>query len=98
MGYVGQRVVTDIRNLVFASLQKQPLSFFDKTPTGQSISRIMNDVTLIQSTVSDSVTAILIDVFKHHRSRRRRFLPGLEAGYNFFYRASLRYISYRIIR
>lgn len=64
MGYVGQKVVTDIRNLVFASLQKQPLSFFDKTPTGQSISRIMNDVTLIQGTVSDSVTAILVDVFK----------------------------------
>jgi ATP-binding cassette, subfamily B, bacterial MsbA len=64
MGYVGQRVVTDIRNLVFTNLQKQPLSFFDKTPTGQSISRIMNDVTLVQGTVSDSITAILVDVFK----------------------------------
>jgi len=63
MGYIGQRIVTNIRNLVFASLQKQPLSFFDKTPTGQSISRIVNDVTLVQNTVSDSVTAILIDVF-----------------------------------
>jgi ATP-binding cassette, subfamily B, bacterial MsbA len=63
MGYVGQRVVTNIRNLVFASLQKQPLSFFDKTPTGQSISRIMNDVTLIQSIVTDSVTAVLMDAF-----------------------------------
>jgi ATP-binding cassette, subfamily B, bacterial MsbA len=63
MGFVGQRVVTDIRNLVFVNLQKQPLSFFDKTPTGQSISRIMNDVSLIQSTVSDSVTAILVDIF-----------------------------------
>lgn len=63
MGFIGQRVITNIRNLVFASLQKQPLSFFDKTPTGQSISRIMNDVTLIQGTVTDSVTAILIDAF-----------------------------------
>jgi subfamily B ATP-binding cassette protein MsbA len=63
MGFIGQRVITNIRNLVFSSLQKQPLSFFDKTPTGQSISRIMNDVTLIQSTVTDSVTAILIDSF-----------------------------------
>ena len=63
MGYIGQRVVTNIRNLVFASLQKQPLSFFDKTPTGQSISRIMNDVTLVQSTITDSVTAVLMDAF-----------------------------------
>jgi len=63
MGYIGQRIVTNIRNLVFESLQKQPLSFFDKTPTGQSISRIMNDVTLVQSTITDSVTAVLIDAF-----------------------------------
>ena len=63
MGYIGLRVVTEIRNDIFANLQRQPLSFFDKTPTGQSISRIMNDVTLIQSTVSDAVAAILIDVF-----------------------------------
>lgn len=63
MGYVGQRVITDIRNLVFRSLQRQPLSFFDKTPTGTSISRIINDVSLVQSTVSDAFTAILKDAF-----------------------------------
>lgn len=63
MGYVGQKVITDIRNLVFVCLQKQPLSFFDKTPTGVSISRIMNDVTLIQGTVSEAFTAILKDAF-----------------------------------
>jgi subfamily B ATP-binding cassette protein MsbA len=63
MGFVGQRVVTDIRSTVFESLQKQPLTFFDKTPTGQSISRITNDVMLIQSAVSDAFTAILKDAF-----------------------------------
>lgn len=63
MGYVGQRVITDVRNLVFSALQRQPLSFFDKTPTGTSISRIINDVSLIQSTVSDAFTAILKDAF-----------------------------------
>ena len=62
IGYVGQRVVTDIRNLVFHNLQKQPLSFFDKTPTGSNISRIINDVALVQSTVSDSVAAVLKDI------------------------------------
>jgi len=63
MGYVGQKVITDIRNLIFANLQRQPLVFFDKTPTGSSISRIMNDVNLLQSTVSDAFTAILKDAF-----------------------------------
>jgi ATP-binding cassette, subfamily B, bacterial MsbA len=63
MGYVGQRVITDIRNLVFGRLQAQPLSFFDKTPTGLIISRITNDISLIQGAVSDSFTAVLKDVF-----------------------------------
>ncbi|MCX7965477.1 MAG: lipid A export permease/ATP-binding protein MsbA [Syntrophorhabdaceae bacterium] len=63
MGYVGQKVVTDIRALVFNSLQRQSLSFFDKTPTGSNISRIINDVNLIQSAVSDTFTAILKDAF-----------------------------------
>lgn len=63
MGFVGQRVVTDIRNLLFVNMQKQPLSYFDKTPTGSNISRIVNDVTLVQNTVSDSVAAVLNDAF-----------------------------------
>ncbi len=63
MGYVGQRVVTDIRSLLFHNLQKQPLSFFDKTPTGSNISRVINDTALIQSTVSDSFAAVLKDIF-----------------------------------
>jgi ATP-binding cassette, subfamily B, bacterial MsbA len=63
MGFVGQKVVTDIRALLFDSLQKQPLVFFDRTPTGVSISRVTNDVSLIQSAVSDAFTAVLKDAF-----------------------------------
>jgi ATP-binding cassette, subfamily B, bacterial MsbA len=63
MGFVGQKVITDIRALLFDGLQKQPLVFFDRTPTGVSISRITNDVSLIQSAVSDAFTAVLRDAF-----------------------------------
>jgi ATP-binding cassette, subfamily B, bacterial MsbA len=63
MGFVGQKVITDIRNLVFNRLQVQPLAYFDKTPTGLIISRITNDITLVQGAVSDSFTAILKDAF-----------------------------------
>ena len=41
MGFVGQKVVNDIRNLVL-----YPAStpfFFDKVPTGANISRVVND-------------------------------------------------------
>ena len=63
MGFVGQKIITDIRNLVFKRLQMQPLAFFDKTPTGLIISRITNDISLVQGAVSDSFTAILKDAF-----------------------------------
>lgn len=61
MGFVGQSVITDIRNVVFKKIQEQPLSYFDKTPTGLIISRIINDISLVQSTVSDAFTAVLKD-------------------------------------
>ncbi|HQG50069.1 MAG: lipid A export permease/ATP-binding protein MsbA [Syntrophorhabdaceae bacterium] len=63
MGFVGQKVITDLRDEIFNALQKQPLMYFDKTPTGTIISRIINDVTLVQSAVSDAFTAILKDIF-----------------------------------
>jgi subfamily B ATP-binding cassette protein MsbA len=63
MGFVGQKIITDIRNLLFKRLQMQPLAFFDKTPTGLIISRITNDISLVQGAVADSFTAILKDAF-----------------------------------
>jgi ATP-binding cassette, subfamily B, bacterial MsbA len=63
MGFVGQRVITDIRALVFSRLQQQPLSFYDKTPTGVIISRLTNDIGLVQGAVSDAFTAVLKDTF-----------------------------------
>jgi subfamily B ATP-binding cassette protein MsbA len=63
MGFVGQKVVNDIRNLVFGSLQRQPLSFFDKVPTGANISRVVNDVNQVQTAITDSFTAVMKDAF-----------------------------------
>ncbi len=63
MGFVGQKVITDIRNLLFVHLQRQPLAYYDKTPTGMIISRITNDITLVQGAVSDSFTAVMKDAF-----------------------------------
>ena len=59
MASVGQRVVTDLRRLVFDRVQRQPLSFFDKNPTGVIISRITSDITLVQGAGSDAFSAIL---------------------------------------
>ena len=59
MGYVAIRVVTDIRDRIYCHLQTLSLAFFTKNPTGVLMSRIDNDTTLLQSTVSDSITSLL---------------------------------------
>ena len=77
MGYVGQKVVNDIRNLVFSSLQRQPLSFFDKTPTGVSISKVINDVSPVQSAVSDAFHCHSERCLFDHRSSFLLFFTGI---------------------
>ena len=58
---VGQSVIRDLRNKLYGHIQSQSLSFFHKTPTGELISRIISDVTLIQGAVSNVLVGILKD-------------------------------------
>jgi subfamily B ATP-binding cassette protein MsbA len=59
MNYVGQRIVADLREQLYNHLQYFSLSFFTKTPTGILISRLTNDIGLIQGAVSNAITTIL---------------------------------------
>ena len=63
MNFVGLRIVADIREKLYGHLQNLSLSFFTKTPTGILISRITNDVNLIQASVSNAITGLVKDVF-----------------------------------
>ncbi len=61
MSYVGQRIVAQLRQQLYDHLQRLPLSFFDRMPTGLLMSRVTNDVTLIQGAVSNAITGLLKD-------------------------------------
>jgi subfamily B ATP-binding cassette protein MsbA len=58
---VGQSIIRDIRNRLYSHIQSLPLSFFQKKPTGELISRILADVNLIQGAVSGVLVGILKD-------------------------------------
>lgn len=58
---VGQSVILDLRNSLYTHIQSLPLSFFQKKPTGELISRILNDVSLLQAAVSNILVGILKD-------------------------------------
>lgn len=59
----GQSVIRDLRNQIYAHLNDLSLSFFHKTPTGELISRIINDVSMLQGSVSHALIHLLRDFF-----------------------------------
>ena len=63
MNFVGLRIIADMREKLYNHLQNLTLSFFTKTQTGILISRITNDVNLIQASVSNAITGLFKDIF-----------------------------------
>ncbi|MFQ5422161.1 MAG: ABC transporter ATP-binding protein, partial [Anaerolineae bacterium] len=59
LSFVGERAVADIRIQVFTHLQKLSLSFYADRRTGEFISRITSDVSLLQTAVTDNLVALL---------------------------------------
>jgi subfamily B ATP-binding cassette protein MsbA len=52
---VGQRVVRDLRNVLFRHILGQSAAFFSMQTTGRLMSRITNDVAQIQRSVSETI-------------------------------------------
>jgi len=55
---VGQRVMQDLRNSLYAHLQHMPLKFFTSTRTGEIQSRLSNDVGGVQGVLTDTASSI----------------------------------------
>ncbi len=54
MAYVEQGIIKDLRNQIYEHINSLSISYFNRTRTGQLISRITNDVTLVNGGVSAS--------------------------------------------
>lgn len=52
--WISQHIVADFRTHLFAHLQTLSVSFFARRRTGELLSRLMNDVTVIQSVVTET--------------------------------------------
>ena len=63
MGYVGQKVVNDIRDQLYAHIQKLSFSYFTRTPTGVIMSRIINDVNLVQGALTRVPSSVVQGAF-----------------------------------
>jgi ATP-binding cassette, subfamily B, bacterial MsbA len=52
---IGERLTFDLRTRLFRHLQRLPLSFFDQRRTGELMSRVTNDVTLLQGSLTGNI-------------------------------------------
>ena len=62
IGFVGNRIVTDIREEVFNHIQGLSLSFFNAIPSGALTSRVIYDIGMIQRSVSSVIAGLLKEV------------------------------------
>jgi ATP-binding cassette subfamily B protein len=61
--WIGQRTIFDLRMEVFAHLQKLGLSFYDRNPIGRLITRVTNDVEVLNEMFSSGIVMVFSDVF-----------------------------------
>lgn len=64
MADVGQRVIMNVRDALYGHIQTLSMPYFISTPTGVLISRITNDVNMIQSSVTNAVTEFIREALK----------------------------------
>jgi ABC-type multidrug transport system fused ATPase/permease subunit len=58
-GWVGERILADLRIGLFRHLQRLSLGFYERTRAGVIISRLTNDVEAIDQLVTDGVTSLV---------------------------------------
>ena len=56
VSWLGERVTADLRNAVYAHVMRQSPEFFETTQTGEVLSRLTVDTTLVQTVVGSSLS------------------------------------------
>ena len=63
MQEVGQNVMRDLRTAMFRHLQRLPVPFYDRNPIGRLMTRVTNDVDVLNELFTSGVDALFGDVF-----------------------------------
>jgi ATP-binding cassette, subfamily B, multidrug efflux pump len=61
--WVGQKTIFDLRMELFEHLQKLAMKFFDKNPVGRLVTRLTNDIEVLNEMFSSGIVMVFADVF-----------------------------------
>ena len=62
VSYIAQRVIIDVRELLYIKFQKLQLSYYEKKQTGTIMSYITNDVAALQAALVDSLIEMVTEL------------------------------------
>src|SRR4051812_24760502 len=63
VSWLGERVTADLRSAIYAHVLRQSPEFFESTRTGEVLSRLTTDTTLVQTVVGSSFSLGLRNIF-----------------------------------
>ena len=61
--WIGQKTIFDLRMELFEHIQKLSMSFFDKNPVGRLVTRLTNDIEVLNEMFSSGIVMVFADVF-----------------------------------
>lgn len=61
--WIGQRTILDLRMEIFTHLQKLGMKFFDRNPIGRLITRVTNDIEVLNEMFSSGIVMVFSDIF-----------------------------------
>lgn len=57
--YIGYKIITDIRNQIYSHLQKLSLNFYRRKRTGEMMSRVVDDVNILQDVITNRMIKLV---------------------------------------
>jgi ATP-binding cassette subfamily B protein len=61
--WIGQKTIFDLRLQLFEHIQKMSMRFFDKNPVGRLVTRLTNDIEVLNELFSSGIVMIFADIF-----------------------------------
>ena len=61
VSFIGQRVIIDVRDVIYRKFQRMPISYYDQHQTGETMSFITNDVAALQAALVDNLIEMVTE-------------------------------------
>lgn len=62
LAYIGETIVADLRTRLWGKVLRLPVPYYDETETGETMSRITQDTTILKQLVSDHLVSLITGI------------------------------------